>query len=261
MNSSDNLDKVVALIRQGNIALSTIALKLVRQDDIISHTELCLCEGGRTLQKGMNFHFSNPYSVILMSTRDGAPYADAISEDGRTLTYEGHDASGDDDKKQNQPRLDKNGNLNENGKFCLAVDNAKSGDMLCQEKVRVYEKVKTGVWSFKGVFFLRNYRYIESNGRKVFRFTLELIDNQGALEHSNVSSDTHNRIIPSSVMREVYARDKGRCVGCGSTTNLCYDHILPYSKGGSSKTARNIQILCEKCNLAKTDHIENGLDE
>ncbi len=35
-------------------------------------------------------------------------------------------------------------------------------------------------------------------------------------------------------MLEVWKRDKGRCVMCGSDNNLHYDHDLPFSKGGSS---------------------------
>ena len=56
--------------------------------------------------------------------------------------------------------------------------------------------------------------------------------------------------IPASVKREVWRRDQGRCVECGSRTRLEYDHIIPVSKGGSN-TARNVQILCEVCNREK----------
>ena len=61
----------------------------------------------------------------------------------------------------------------------------------------------------------------------------------------------HNRTIPGKIQREVYDRDKGKCVKCGSKENLHFDHILPFSKGGSSKTSSNIQLLCAKHNLQK----------
>ena len=66
----------------------------------------------------------------------------------------------------------------------------------------------------------------------------------------------HNRLIPTSIKIEVWKRDKGRCVYCGSNKNLHYDHIIPFSKGGSSTTAANIQLLCSKCNLTKHNNIE-----
>jgi len=59
-----------------------------------------------------------------------------------------------------------------------------------------------------------------------------------------------SRHISSTVKREVWRRDQGRCIQCGSQENLEYDHIIPFSKGGSN-TARNIQLLCESCNRSK----------
>ena len=53
------------------------------------------------------------------------------------------------------------------------------------------------------------------------------------------------RTIPGDIQREVYERDNGKCVKCGSNENLHFDHILPFSKGGSSKVASNIQLLCK----------------
>ena len=60
--------------------------------------------------------------------------------------------------------------------------------------------------------------------------------------------------ISENVRFAVWRRDKGRCVQCGSKTNLEFDHIIPISKGGSS-TERNLQLLCEKCNRGKSAKI------
>jgi 5-methylcytosine-specific restriction endonuclease McrA len=62
-------------------------------------------------------------------------------------------------------------------------------------------------------------------------------------------------MIPSAVILEVWKRDKGKCVFCGSKSNLHFDHIIPWSKGGSSTTPKNIQILCQECNIKKGDNI------
>ena len=60
--------------------------------------------------------------------------------------------------------------------------------------------------------------------------------------------------IPREVVDAVYRRDGGRCVYCGSTENLQLDHIIPFSKGGAT-TLENLQLLCQKCNLEKSNHI------
>jgi hypothetical protein len=60
--------------------------------------------------------------------------------------------------------------------------------------------------------------------------------------------------IPEEVRILIWRRDGGQCVKCGSQENLEYDHIIPVAKGGSN-TARNIQLLCEKCNRGKRDNI------
>jgi len=60
--------------------------------------------------------------------------------------------------------------------------------------------------------------------------------------------------IPRAVQREIWQRDGGHCVECGTKERLCFDHIVPFSRGGSN-TVRNLQLLCERCNLAKGNRI------
>jgi 5-methylcytosine-specific restriction endonuclease McrA len=64
------------------------------------------------------------------------------------------------------------------------------------------------------------------------------------------SQGSRREAIPPAVRREVWQRDQGRCVDCGSRERLEYDHIIPVSKGGSN-TARNIELRCEPCNRKK----------
>lgn len=54
------------------------------------------------------------------------------------------------------------------------------------------------------------------------------------------------RVINSSVKRKVYLRDK-KCVKCGSTRNLNFDHRVPFALGGTSDFL-NIRMLCFNCN-------------
>ena len=48
----------------------------------------------------MNFRLRANISVILMSLRRGAPYADRIEDDGKTLIYEGHDFTAKDGRPE-----------------------------------------------------------------------------------------------------------------------------------------------------------------
>jgi ribosomal protein L7/L12 len=63
--------------------------------------------------------------------------------------------------------------------------------------------------------------------------------------------------IPANMRREVWRRDGGQCVDCGSREKLEYDHIIPVSKGGAN-TARNIELRCEPCNRKKGAKIGGG---
>jgi len=228
--------------------------------DIISHAEMCI-EEGVSLQKGMNFRIKGGTTVILMSLRKGAPYADRVEEDGEILIYEGHDVPRNlarYPKSVDQPDYTPRGTLTENGKFFQAAIKYKDGKELA-ELVKVYEKIKDGIWAYSGVFELIDSWIEKSDGRNVFKFKLRVTDktiDQKEKRAVELKDLDHNRMIPTSVKLEVWKRDKGKCVQCGSADNLHFDHILPYSKGGTSLKADNIQLLCARHNLQKHDKIQ-----
>jgi hypothetical protein len=68
----------------------------------------------------------------------------------------------------------------------------------------------------------------------------------------SVSCFSQTRYISETTKKIVYNRDGGRCKCCGSSTSLEYDHITPYSCGGSNDVS-NIQLLCLKCNRSKSN--------
>ena len=70
------------------------------------------------------------------------------------------------------------------------------------------------------------------------------------LEEAPLDEEVRSRSISKSVRQEVWRRDEGQCVECGSQEDLEYDHIIPHSKGGAN-TLRNVQLLCEHCNRTK----------
>lgn len=223
-------------------------------DDIISYVELVAAENAN-VQKGMNFQIKQEYSIFLMSVRKNAPYADEWDEKTNTLIYEGHDAPSNlakEPKEENQPFTTPKGTLTENGKFFTAAQAYKMKLTEHPHKVKVYEKIKDGIWCYKGFFSLIDAKIIFDGVRNVFKFYLQPVEMKAFNEEIVLP---HNRLIPTSVKVEVWARDKGKCVKCGSNENLHYDHDLPYSKGGTSLTAENVRILCMKCNLSKSGKI------
>ena len=228
-------------------------------NEIISYIEACQREGG-SLQKGMNYRRGKDYSVILMSVRPNAPYRDRIEDDGATLIYEGHDVPRGgvitDPKSIDQPEYATSGSLTENGKFHKAAQDYKNG-LREPECVRVYEKIKPGIWSYNGLFELVDSWQEMDGHRKVFKFKLHALDEDtGSTGHESTTEQEHPRIIPTTVKLEVWKRDGGKCILCGATNDLHFDHVIPYSKGGSSLTAGNVQLLCSKHNLEKRDRIE-----
>jgi len=227
-------------------------------DQIYSYREMCDIENVQTLQRGMNFRMNSKYSVILMSRRSNAPYSDSISDDGITIEYEGHDEPKTsyemNPKLLDQPQQTRNGTLTQNGKFIKAVNNFKNGTSKA-EIVKVYEKILPGVWSLKGLFDLIDYNIKNDGKRNVFVFTLKLSNEQDLTTNEHIDL-AHTRLIPSEVKKEVWKRDGGKCVLCGSTKNLHFDHDLPFSRGGTSLIVKNIRLLCAKCNLSKSDKIE-----
>jgi hypothetical protein len=231
----------------------------MKPDDVISYHDVVNAEKA-ALQKGMNFGIGKNYSVFLMSVRRGAPYADAIDKTTGALVYEGHDVphlkGGPDPKAVDQPLTYPKGAWTENGKFFRAAMDYKSGLSKKPELVKVYEKIIRGVWCYKGFFELVDAELVPDGRRKVFKFHLKPVEKKPL---GRIVELPHNRLIPTHVKVEVWERDGGKCVQCGSTVNLHYDHDIPFSKGGSSLTAENVRLLCAKHNLSKSDKIMSVL--
>lgn len=217
---------------------------------------------GTSLQRGMNFRLRGRHSVILMSLHPSAPYQDHIEENGSVLIYEGHDeprtAQVANPKTINQPEFSPSGAFTENGKFHKAAQEYKAGRKH-PDIVRVYEKIKKGIWSDNGYFHLVD-SWRESDGtRQVFKFKLVAIEGVTSDDTSEDERDTEakrSRIIPTHIKLEVWKRDGGKCVQCGATDELHFDHIVPFSKGGTSLKAENIQLLCARHNLEKSANIQ-----
>ena len=70
----------------------------------------------------------------------------------------------------------------------------------------------------------------------------------------------YSRTISDKLRYQVLKRDNFKCCACGASpakdpsVELHIDHIVPWSKGGEN-TAENLQTLCSKCNLGKSNDL------
>ena len=153
-----------------------------------------------------------------------------------------------------QPITLPSGKPTENGKFFEAAAAYKRAEA-APHLVRVYEKVRDGIWNYNGLFELVD-AWVEKNGiRMVFKFKLTMTSEDRVKASPNTFKE-HNRLIPSWVKQAVWKRDKGQCVQCGSMDHLHYDHDLPFCEGGTSLLPENIRLLCARHNLQKSGRIE-----
>lgn len=226
-------------------------------NEILSYLDMCQREG-MSLQRGMNFNPHAAHSVVLMSLRQDAPYQDELQDNGSVLIYEGHDEpqtkQTPDPKQVDQPERTRSGALTQNGLFFDAACQARDG-LRPPQPVRVYEKIRQGIWSYNGLFHLIDAWRQKSGGRQVFKFKLIAVDSERDVGLIPSDQLRRRRLIPTHVKLEVWKRDNGCCVICGATDELHFDHVVPYSKGGSSFVAENVQLLCARHNIQKGDRI------
>lgn len=235
-------------------------------EEIISYFDLAKKEGG-TIQHGMNYRYKKDrvYSVFLMSTRQGSPYNDKITNDGKAIVYEGHDVSKRyidnnlNPKELDQPAKTPSGKLTPNGKFLCAVEEYANKERK-PELIRVYQKLAKNKWIYLGIFKLIDAWKEKDEKRYVFKFKLEIVEKKELYQFDKYKAKEidvpHERQIPSDLRYEVWKRDKGRCIICGSNKNIHIDHIIPFSKGGVSINIKNLRLLCAKHNLEKSDKID-----
>lgn len=70
--------------------------------------------------------------------------------------------------------------------------------------------------------------------------------------YQNDAFKRSSRNISPSMRKSLLEAYDYKCAYCGSSENLQIDHIHPVSKGGW-KNWDNLQVLCQDCNLRKSD--------
>lgn len=75
---------------------------------------------------------------------------------------------------------------------------------------------------------------------------------------TTASAKRKSRKISDKLRYTILKRDNFKCRACGASpaknpeVELHIDHIVPWSKGGET-TPENLQTLCSKCNIGKSD--------
>ncbi len=91
-------------------------------------------------------------------------------------------------------------------------------------------------------FFM--HRADEGGGTSNFLRKLEHMYNTGILK------ELYSYRIHNFLREKVLKKYKHQCYICGSKYKLEIDHIIPFYSGGLTEL-KNLQVLCEKCNLKK----------
>lgn len=78
--------------------------------------------------------------------------------------------------------------------------------------------------------------------------------------HVKATSHKTKRDVSLQLRYLILKRDNFKCCACGASpakdpsVELHIDHIIPWSKGGET-VEENLQTLCSKCNLGKSDSL------
>ena len=89
--------------------------------------------------------------------------------------------------------------------------------------------------------------------------THQVADINARVLRSKISTKRTSRNINLKLRFTVLQKDDFRCRSCGASPaknpgiELHVDHIVPWSKGGETEIM-NLQTLCSKCNLGKSNH-------
>lgn len=94
------------------------------------------------------------------------------------------------------------------------------------------------------------------NAQFDYNDVLDIYQRLKAYEEFKSTTRYQRSIMTDSLRYDILRRDNFRCQICGTTAKegakLHVDHIIPISKGGKT-TPDNLQTLCERCNMGKSN--------
>ena len=126
--------------------------------------------------------------------------------------------------------------------------------MLKQFKIWYVKQLNPNVlgWSSKVCPIIKT----QKNGIEVRLIVAEGVEVKN-LELSEIPELDSYSFVRAGKWWAVLARDKWKCLSCGRSARedrvlLEVDHIIPRSRGGSDDMI-NLQTLCKKCNIGKSN--------
>ena len=148
----------------------------------------------------------------------------------------------------------------------LLAQQARPTSLVPGEPFTLHDSAYVGVYLFKDQLFAATVDYLEATSEEeaILLIKKQVLSDDSRLKRLRREVETLERVvnsagvkrtaIPEAIKLLVFSRDEGKCVRCGSNQNLQFDHIIPVCKGGGNSES-NIQLLCDYCNLQKSDRI------
>lgn len=104
----------------------------------------------------------------------------------------------------------------------------------------------------------RGRNYYEKQGKFDYEKLSLVYKDWSKKQDYRISSKYERSLMSDSLRYDVFTRDHYRCCICGASqkdgVTLHVDHIIPVSKGGKTAMS-NLQTLCDRCNLGKSNKI------
>ena len=110
---------------------------------------------------------------------------------------------------------------------------AESPVELVREDERVY-------WAFKGCFYWEDEDLSAADVKALVLQRIRRRERQLATAHSLMRAEEAGQAlrppVAIEIRRAVFERDGGRCVDCGGSFDLQYDHVIPFSSGARPRS-------------------------
>lgn len=128
----------------------------------------------------------------------------------------------------------------------------------------IYKKEDFSIILYLKLYYLSNGGNVYDSRKAKYSFD-ELIEIYDEYKNGNKFEETkkqERKIMNDEIRYNVLKRDNFKCRICGVSmkdgAKLHVDHIIPVSKGGKTVMS-NLQTLCDRCNIGKSNKIDDHI--